>query len=93
MLSDDTADVLTLLYQFADFTSTQNWKLESQYSSKISPKNSKKLIGHNAQMTGNYYSSVVICSPDIHVQQPKKHLFEKEKTFSIKRKTIHCFFL
>ena len=29
----------------------------------------------------------------MHVQYHKNRLFEKEKTFSSNRKTIHCFFL
>ena len=29
----------------------------------------------------------------MHVQYHEKHPFEKEKTFSSNRKTIHCFFL
>ena len=40
----------------------QSWKLESQYSNKISPNNSKKLIGDNAKTTGNYRSPAVLCS-------------------------------
>ena len=62
MSSDDRADVWTLLPRFAGFTSTQNLALESQYSSKNSPNNSKKLIHENAKMTGNYQSPAVICS-------------------------------
>ena len=64
MSRDDTADVLTLLQWFADFTSTQNWDFESQYSSKNSPNNSKKCICENTKVTGNYWSSVAICSPE-----------------------------
>ena len=41
----------------------ENWNLESQYSSKNSLNKSKKLIGDNAKMTGNYQSPAVICSP------------------------------
>ena len=54
MLSDDTADLLTLLSYFAGFTSQQNWKLKSQYSSKNLPNNSKKLTGNKAKKTANY---------------------------------------
>ena len=53
MSKDGTADKLTLLYQFEDFTSTQTWKLESQYSRNISPNNSKKFNSDNAKMTSN----------------------------------------
>ena len=49
MPGHDTADVVTLLQQFPGFTATQ-----SQYSSKISSNNFKKLIGDNETMAGNY---------------------------------------
>ena len=65
MTSDDTADVVILLQWFPGFTSTQNWKIQSQYSNKNSPNNFEKLIGENAKITENYWSPAVICSPKL----------------------------
>ena len=44
------------------------------------------MFGNNANMTGNYRSPTVVCSPD---NNHEKHLFEKRKTFSSNRETNH----
>ena len=50
----------TVSPHYHQFTSTQNWEFESQYSNKISPNNSKKLVGDNAKTISNNQSPVVI---------------------------------
>ena len=61
MSSDDTADVLT---------STQNWKLECQYSHKITLNNSETLIADMAKSIG-VKELEVMCSNQVKAMSSK----------------------